>query len=270
MNWLSFFIGVLVGWLLGWLIDYFFCRPGRLAAEAELKGKLAHCDEECAALKAQLAGYQDLQVRLDAASAELEGLKGRAVVPDLSKDLAGANRQQFVLLDELNSAKSVQAQLDSANYELQMLKAQLAGGKNVQADLLSCKAHNMELELEIQRLKAELAGRSGVAPAAAAVATAAGIAAAPVAAEPVTPDDLILIEGIGPKINGLLNKAGIFTFAQLAATAVAHLQSILDAAGPRYRLADPKTWPEQAALARDGKWEAFKALQETLKAGREV
>ena len=219
MNWLSFFIGLLVGWLLGWLFDYFFCRPGRLAAEAELKGKLARCDEENAALKAQLAGYQDLQVRLDAANAELAGIKG------------------------------------------------------VQTDLVSWKATATEKDIEIERLKAELAScLAGGAVAAAGVATAATGFAAPAAAvavaEPVTPDDLIIIEGIGPKINALLNKDGIYTFAQLAAAAVERLQAILDAAGPRFRLADPHTWPQQAALARDGKWDALEALQGELKAGR--
>lgn len=87
-------------------------------------------------------------------------------------------------------------------------------------------------------------------------------------AAPATPaaDDLELIEGIGPKIAGLLRGAGISTFAQLAATDVGRLREILEAA--KLRLADPATWPEQAALAAAGKWEELKALQERLKGGR--
>lgn len=95
-------------------------------------------------------------------------------------------------------------------------------------------------------------------------------AAEPVAAvkAPPVPDDLKLIEGIGPKISSLLNAAGILTFAQLAATPVADLQTILDKAG--LRLGDPATWPEQAALAAKGDMAGLQALQDSLKGGRRV
>jgi predicted flap endonuclease-1-like 5' DNA nuclease len=92
----------------------------------------------------------------------------------------------------------------------------------------------------------------------------------PVAAveAPPVPDDLKLIEGIGPKISSLLNSAGILTFAQLAATPVADLQAILDKAG--LRLGDPATWPEQAALAAKGDMTGLQVLQDSLKGGRRV
>jgi len=84
----------------------------------------------------------------------------------------------------------------------------------------------------------------------------------------VAPDDLTKIEGIGPKIEQVLAAAGITTFAQLAATPVAQLRAILDAAGNRYRITDPTTWPDQAALAAAGDWAAFNELVGKLKAGR--
>lgn len=59
-------------------------------------------------------------------------------------------------------------------------------------------------------------------------------------------DDLKAIDGIGPKIEALLHQAGIRTYAQLAETPVERLREILAQAGPRFRLADPTTWPEQA------------------------
>jgi large subunit ribosomal protein L21 len=80
------------------------------------------------------------------------------------------------------------------------------------------------------------------------------------------PDDLVAIEGIGPKIAGILKAAGIATFADLAATDTSRLSDILH--GANLRLADPTTWPEQAQLAAEGKWEEFKALQNSLKGGR--
>jgi len=85
-------------------------------------------------------------------------------------------------------------------------------------------------------------------------------------AAPTAADDLTLIEGIGPKISGVLNSAGITTFNQLAATDTARLQEILDQ--NELRLADPQTWPEQAGLAAAGDKEGLEALQERLKGGR--
>jgi len=79
----------------------------------------------------------------------------------------------------------------------------------------------------------------------------------------VPKDDLTLIEGIGPKVNKLLNKADIFTFEQLAATNIEKLQVILASSG--IFLTDPSTWPEQAQLAAAGRWTELQALQEELK-----
>jgi predicted flap endonuclease-1-like 5' DNA nuclease len=86
---------------------------------------------------------------------------------------------------------------------------------------------------------------------------------------PSAPDDLKLIEGIGPKIAGILAAAGITTFAQLGATDVSRLKEIIAQAGLT-ALADPATWPEQAALAAAGKLDELKALQGQLKGGRQV
>jgi predicted flap endonuclease-1-like 5' DNA nuclease len=85
---------------------------------------------------------------------------------------------------------------------------------------------------------------------------------------PPTPDDLKRVEGIGPKIAGLLQAAGITTFAQLAATDASQLKRILREAS--ITIADPTTWPEQAGLAAAGKWDALEALQAELKGGRRV
>jgi len=92
-------------------------------------------------------------------------------------------------------------------------------------------------------------------------------AEAGVTGAPAKPDDLTVIEGIGPKISRILQDAGITTFSQLAEADVDHLRSILAAAGLRY-LADPTTWPEQARLAAAGDQAGLQALQASLKGGR--
>ncbi len=83
-------------------------------------------------------------------------------------------------------------------------------------------------------------------------------------------DDLKKIEGIGPKIEELLNAGGFSTFAQVADADVAALKQILTDAGSRYTMHDPTTWPNQASLARDGKMDELKKLQDELKGGKEA
>ena len=77
-------------------------------------------------------------------------------------------------------------------------------------------------------------------------------------------DDLKRIEGIGPKIQELLNKAGINTFEDLKNSNRSFIKNLLDEAGPQYRMHDPKTWPEQANMAFEGKWEKLKEYQDFL------
>lgn len=86
---------------------------------------------------------------------------------------------------------------------------------------------------------------------------------------PGEPDDLKLIEGIGPSISGLLRNNGITTFEQLANASIGRLDKILQEANLR-RIADPSTWPEQARFAADGDWDGLEQFQRTLRAGRRV
>lgn len=81
-------------------------------------------------------------------------------------------------------------------------------------------------------------------------------------------DDLKKIEGIGPKIEQLLQAKGVETFAALAKAKPALLKEVLAEAGSRFKMHDPTTWPEQAALAAKGDTKALTALQEKLKGGK--
>ena len=85
----------------------------------------------------------------------------------------------------------------------------------------------------------------------------------------VTIDDLKMVEGIGPKIEGLLKDAGIQTWSDLANADLEKVQGILDEAGPRYRMHDPATWSKQASLAADAKWDELDDYQNHLKGGKE-
>jgi len=86
-------------------------------------------------------------------------------------------------------------------------------------------------------------------------------------AEVAVADDLRRIEGIGPKLALKLAEAGITTFAALAATPVERIEALIAAAGARFKLARPQTWPEQAALLAAGDEAGFAALAARLKGG---
>ena len=81
-------------------------------------------------------------------------------------------------------------------------------------------------------------------------------------------DDLKIVEGIGPKIEGLFNAAGIYSWSRLSATSVSVLRDILAKAGDRYKMHNPQTWPDQAKLAEAGKMEELKKWQDELDGGR--
>ncbi len=91
---------------------------------------------------------------------------------------------------------------------------------------------------------------------------------APVAAVDAVKDDLTKIEGIGPKIKGLLNNDGIWSFAQLALAITPRLQKVLDNAGPAYTVHNPRTWAAQSKLADEGNWDELNVWQDFLKGGK--
>lgn len=79
-------------------------------------------------------------------------------------------------------------------------------------------------------------------------------------------DDLTVLEGIGPKVAGILNAAGIRSFADLAAANASEVEKSLNAAG--LQMMEPAGWIEQAKLATKGDMEGLKKLQDELKGGR--
>lgn len=85
---------------------------------------------------------------------------------------------------------------------------------------------------------------------------------------PQPADDLTVVEGVGPKVAALLDEAGIRTYGALATTDEVQLRQILREA--RLPFVDPETWPEQAALAAEGRWEALETLQDGLRGGRRI
>jgi predicted flap endonuclease-1-like 5' DNA nuclease len=241
-NWLSFLVGVLLGWLVEWLIDFFFWRRKLRASQettprlqTQLDSKQARCSELEAlvtSLRASLRAKEDeLSVTADqraGAQAEVQNLRERLAT------------QETLVADCEKALRARESELAALSEGLSSPESPLEAGRAVYGD----SAVRVQA-LHVQGTEAK--------------------AAAPVAVEP---DDLRVIEGIGPKIADILNSSGILTFAQLADTPVSTLQGILRDAGSRFRIANPTSWPQQARLAAEEKWDELKELQDRLTAGR--
>lgn len=79
-------------------------------------------------------------------------------------------------------------------------------------------------------------------------------------------DDLTKVEGVGPKIAETLVAANITTFADLAKLDSEKISEIISDVGGGH---NPDTWPKQAQMAADGKWDELKAWQDEMDGGIE-
>ena len=81
-------------------------------------------------------------------------------------------------------------------------------------------------------------------------------------------EDLKIIEGVGPKIEALFKAHGVKTWSNVANATPAQLKEVLMRGGDRFALADPTSWPDQAALAVEGRWKDLEDFKKVMIAGR--
>ncbi len=93
-------------------------------------------------------------------------------------------------------------------------------------------------------------------------------AAAAVLGREIELDDLRVVVGVGPAIESLCRRIGIRTWWDLANTETSLLRTMLTDARPGLAVDDSASWPLQARLLAEGRWEDFKALTDELAAGR--
>jgi len=75
-------------------------------------------------------------------------------------------------------------------------------------------------------------------------------------------NDLKIVEGIGPKISEILQENGIKTWWHLAETNPDKIKEHLKAAGSRFQMANPGSWPKQARMAAEGKFDELQKWQD--------
>jgi len=168
---------------------------------------------------------------------------------------------------ELNAKVKEQTnEITELRMKISQLEAELESKNNslrkAKDDLIMCESERNAL-----REQAEGGGKAKAATKAPAV-KAPAVPVFNFAGKKFKKDDLEIVEGIGPKIAELLNKAGIETWEQLSMTSPYRLREILDGGGSQYNIHDPETWPKQADMAAKGQWDALKKLQDELDGGR--
>ena len=147
------------------------------------------------------------------------------------------------------------------------------------AELKALEDKNAKLKADLEACNGKLkvaaaAGASGVAAAAAITPSntpdiAFDAAAAKAAfGKRIKQDDLKIVEGIGPKIEGLFHNFDIKTWKALSEASVEKCQEVLNSGGERYRIHDPASWPMQSKMAYEGKWKDLVKWQDEHKGGK--
>ena len=273
----AFLIGLWLGWVL-W---------GRLKVELD---KLR-------------VENQSLTVTLEALRIELETLKTRALVAEsdnsnLNAQIAGLNRDNISLREQAVYLEAELADLQSRNRQVETELGLSYTPDTPIADDIPLEIKTMVVEqpapepsnepetpayepvidvpTEAQEMPTppvflvEPVALIETKPEKSAKQRSSAPAAEPAPAPTISAekDDLTVVEGIGPKIQMLLNQYGISTYRQLADADVLRLKEILSTAGPQLAMHDPGTWPSQANLAANDQWDTLKSVQGFLKGGK--
>ncbi|MEL6122264.1 MAG: DUF4332 domain-containing protein [Bacteroidota bacterium] len=149
----------------------------------------------------------------------------------------GAQWQKLYAKSLKKSEPVIAKQINMAFDTLESLVDQYQSGTKRFKNLLNIDANTTK--------KVKKAARKTVKKVKADVADAAGTIQESVK-KSSTKVDLTLINGIGPKMQELLNNAGISSIEDLANANVDHLKTVLSEADARYRMMDPTDWVAEA------------------------
>lgn len=215
----------MLGFLIGYLLERGRCRK-----------RIAILDEEIEGLKAKIRRLEEEKTALDARLKLAEDEK-----VTLGTKITGLETEKIKFRDE---ARSMDDQIASLKLTIDRLEKEAMAFRQPRAETaMAAETHS-------------------VAGTAAAAMTHEAQATPP---QEYKPDDLEVVVGIGPKIARLLINRGITTWKGLAETSVSYLHEILDKdGGERYRIHNPESWPHQARLLDEGRWDEFRELSERL------
>lgn len=196
----------------------------------------------------------------------LSALLGYLLGREYRKDSEENNNDSELILELRNKINGLESDLDDCK------KSRIS----LEADLDACEQSKLGLasDLKLARESTSSTSNLGMAASFAAGAVAEnlipfdGDTAKAVFGKKIKQDDLKIIEGIGPKIEGLFHNFDIKTWKALSEASVEKCQEVLNSGGERYRIHKPGTWPEQARLAYEGKWAELLKWQDELDGGK--
>ena len=201
---------------------------GALRAELDAaEGKLGIVSSEQAQAAARL---NELEKQLAAAGTRAEGLEqgqrdARARAAERDGEMAELRARAQTAAAEI---AGLEAEIEASRAMAARLDAELAdarrGASTVEGDLLTARARIEELEALVSSSPATTTAAVGFADAA--LAEQQRAAAAPAPLDDGEPDNLQLIDGVGPKLEQFLHEEGITTFAQLAALERAEIDAL--------------------------------------------
>lgn len=210
-------------------------------------------------LEKELEECRKNNLNLKSQSGDLDIWKNKIV--KLEEDLELSNKTNL-------SLKSISGDLDIWKNKATKLEEALnlsnKAKMNLTADLSACKQSRSRLETDLTNANNKLS----TSLAAASVIAFNGDAAKAVFGKKIKQDDLKLVEGIGPKIEGLFHNFEIKTWKALSETSVEKCQEVLNSGGDRYKIHNPGTWPKQAELAYEAKWAELLKWQDELDGGK--
>jgi predicted flap endonuclease-1-like 5' DNA nuclease len=284
----SFLLGLLTGWLLwGSKIQAMLgVLEAKEATITDINTKLtlkeadlnkANLDIEALRLANRTHEEEKGQLRVDLL--DIQNLKA-----ELSNHLAARQEESIQLQANLQATQGENEQLSSELLASQGiiddLEARLSASGNTQmlmAAAVVAPTLDIEPSIEVENVTAEI--EEEIEPESMRIELSPKNSNANISQEKANEeegtiigskrDDLKIVEGIGPKIEELCHKIGIYTWKQLSETPTVRLQEMLNEAGKRYQIHNPTTWAEQARMANDGEWDALKVYQDHLKGGKD-
>ena len=253
MNW-CILIPLLVGLicaLLGYLLGRFLGKGDNLEEKVtSLESDLEACLKKRLALEADLEACNKNKLSLESQGDDLNLWKNK--VSKLETDLKNSNDGNLNLKAE--------------NEKLNIWKEKVS---KLESELAACNLTNSSLEASLKLTNNSLASSLAAKPVAEISLPFDGDAAKAVFGKKIKQDDLKVVEGIGPKIEGLFHDFDIKTWKALSETSIEKCQEVLNSGGERYKIHNPGTWPKQSQLAYEGKWAALLKWQDELDGGKE-
>lgn len=274
-------IALLLGVVLGWLLR-------SIAASRQLRQvRSATVDNsELDRLRARVANLEPLVAERDRITSELADHRGRHLVATAAgveaadessdeSDESSDESDESSDLDPGEAAEDVKASdVIADDVTADGPAAGLATAADEAGDTPTADPPNPVAEaadeMQVDAEPEAVQGFAAVADESADVAAPDLAAAAAVLGKKIKLDDLTAIEGVGPAIAGLCAGIGIHTWAELAATEVSLLRTMLTDAGSRFSVHEPDSWPDQARLLAAGQWVEFVELTDRLDGGRVV